>query len=102
MSPGGPPLHDAPVASATGADVKRTTPRSRRRTAIGSAGILPGMLWSMVGLGTELVDASTRVAAPVPYNGNLDCADFGFAYEFKIDEQPTAKTYNIGDPKVVT
>ena len=79
-----------------------TKPTTRLRTATGFAAILTGILLSMVGLGANLADASTKVANPVPYNGNLSCADFGFAYEFKIDEQPTAKTYNIGDNKVVT
>lgn len=74
---------------------------SRRRAAIGLAAVLLGSAALLLSTG-QVAGASAKVANPIPYSGNLSCADFGFAYELKIDAQPVAGTYAVGDPGVVT
>ncbi|MFZ6004400.1 MAG: hypothetical protein ACOYXM_10765 [Actinomycetota bacterium] len=77
---------------------KRAYFQSRSRATAGFAFIFVGtVILASVG---SFAGASTRVATPVAYDGNLDCGDLGFAYEFKIDGQPEEQTYTVTDPDV--
>lgn len=70
-----------------------------RRTGLARAGltaIVAGFLLAIFGF---VAPASASVADPEPesYDGNLACADLGYALEFKIDYQPVAGTFDEGD-----
>ncbi|MEO6318943.1 MAG: hypothetical protein ABIP36_09190, partial [Acidimicrobiales bacterium] len=79
----------------------RTYFQSKRKALAGLLALMLGVVSLLFGTGT-LAGASVKDPTPTTYTGNPSCADLGFTNEFKIDEQPTAKTYNVGDSKVAT
>src|SRR5690606_25340640 len=72
---------------------------TNRRTGlarVGLSAIIAGLLLAIFGL-ISPASASVADPEPEPYTDNLDCADLGFAVEFKINNQPAAGTYEEGD-----
>lgn len=55
--------------------------------------MVAGTFLALAGLAATPAGASTGDADPVPYDGNLDCADIGYPVEYKIDEQPSNGVY---------
>jgi hypothetical protein len=51
--------------------------------------MVAGTFLALAGLAATPASASTGDADPVPYDGNLDCADIGYPVQYKIDEQPS-------------
>lgn len=72
---------------------------ARRLLKTGASLLAVGASLLVYGALTSPAGASVQDPSPTPYEDDgatLDCEDLGFEIQFKIDEQPTAKTYTNG------
>ena len=71
----------------------------RARFRAGALALLSGAAL-IAGVAVAPGASATAGRTETSYSGNKTCADFGYDQELKIDEQPTNRTYALGDPKV--
>jgi LPXTG-motif cell wall-anchored protein len=69
------------------------------KARLGATALIAGLLLTLFGFASPSL-ASTADPSPTAYDGNVDCAAFGYAVEFKINMQPVAGTYEAGDAGV--